>query len=174
MSGQCLSASGAGRALTPARHLRLGGPSPHQLANITWAPPGAMNLCSHEVIRYYPFSRRAIPNPGVGTHALLPLTPVPALRRFPRLACLIHAANVRSEPGSNPSKCPLPTRGCLVRLETARQQQLAHSDTTPAHQTAPRGTAGRREPPEQARRRRQQHPPHYSTPPPPTCQRAWL
>lgn len=23
---------------------------------------------------------------------------------FPRLACLIHAANVRSEPGSNPSK----------------------------------------------------------------------
>jgi hypothetical protein len=24
--------------------------------------------------------------------------------RFPRLACLIHAANVRSEPGSNPSK----------------------------------------------------------------------
>jgi len=30
---------------------------------------------------------------------------------FPRLACLIHAANVRSEPGSNPSKCfeELPT-----------------------------------------------------------------
>ena len=104
MSRQCLSASGAGRALTPARHLSLGEPLPHQLANITWAPPRAINLCSHEVIRYYPPSLVAIPNPGVGTHALLPLTPVPPLLGFPRLACLIHAANVRSEPGSNPSK----------------------------------------------------------------------
>lgn len=79
MSRQCLSASGAGRALTPARHLRLGGPSPRQLANITWAPPRAPELCSPEVIRYYPASRRAIPDPGVGTHALLPLTPVPPI-----------------------------------------------------------------------------------------------
>ena len=38
VSGQCLSASGAGRALTPATHLRLGEPLPHQLANTTWAP----------------------------------------------------------------------------------------------------------------------------------------
>ena len=105
MSRQCLSASGAGRALTPARHLRLGGPLPRQLANITWAPPRAINLCSPEIIRYYPPSRTAIPNPRVDTHALLPLTPVPPLLGFPRLACLIHAANVRSEPGSNPSKC---------------------------------------------------------------------
>lgn len=103
MSRQCLSASGAGRALTPARHLRLGGPLPHQLANITWAPLRAMNLWSHDVIRYYPPSLMAIPNPEVGTHALLPLTPVPPLLGFPRLACLIHAANVRSEPESNPS-----------------------------------------------------------------------
>src|SRR5439155_21024203 len=66
--------------------------------------PGRTSLCSPEVIRYYPPSRTAIPGPGVGTHALLPLTPVPPLRGFPRLACLIHAANVRSEPGSNPSK----------------------------------------------------------------------
>ena len=105
MSRQCLSASGAGRALTPARHLRLGGPSPRQLANITWAPLGTPELCSLEIIRYYPPSRTAIPDPKVGTHALLPLTPVPPLLGFPRLACLIHAANVRSEPGSNPSKC---------------------------------------------------------------------
>lgn len=114
MSRQCLSASGAGRALTPARHLRLGKPSPYQLANTTWAPPGAPELCSPEVIRYYPPSRTAIPDPGVGTHALLPLTPVPPLLGFPRLACLIHAANVRSEPGSNPSKVYwLPFRGCF-------------------------------------------------------------
>ena len=65
----------------------------------------APELCSPEVIRYYPPSRTAIPDPKVGTHALLPLTPVPPLLGFPRLACLIHAANVRSEPGSNPSKC---------------------------------------------------------------------
>src|SRR4029079_3894019 len=77
VSCQCLSASGAGRALTPARHLRLGEPLPHQLANITWAPLRAINLWSHDVIRYYPPSRTAIPNPKVGTHALLPLTPVP-------------------------------------------------------------------------------------------------
>ena len=103
MSGQCLSASGAGRALTPARRLRLGGPSPHRLPDTTWARRRAVNLCSPEVIRYYPPSRTAIPDPAVGTHALLPLTPVPPLLGFPRLACLIHAANVRSEPGSNPS-----------------------------------------------------------------------
>jgi hypothetical protein len=76
VSRQCLSASGAGRALTPARHLSLGGPLPRQLANITWAPLRAINLCSREVIRYYPPSLMAIPNPEVGTHALLPLTPV--------------------------------------------------------------------------------------------------
>ena len=103
MSRQCLSASGAGRALTPARHLRLGEPLPHQQANIMWAPLRAINLWSHDIIRYYPPSLMAIPNPKVGTHTLLPLTPVPPLLGFPRLACLIHAANVRSEPGSNPS-----------------------------------------------------------------------
>ena len=41
MSGPCLSASGAGRALTPARHLRLGRPLPYQLANTTWPAPQA-------------------------------------------------------------------------------------------------------------------------------------
>ena len=112
MSGQCLSASGAGRALTPARHLPLGGPLPRQLGNTTWAPPRAADLCSPEIIRYYPPSRTAIPGPRVGTHALLPLTPVPPLLGFPRLACLIHAANVRSEPGSNPSKLYASPRSC--------------------------------------------------------------
>ncbi len=72
-----LSASGAGRALTPARHLRPGGPLPRQLPNITWASPRAADLWSHDVIWNYPFSRRAMPDPRVNTHALLPLTLVP-------------------------------------------------------------------------------------------------
>ena len=105
MSGQCLSASGAGRALTPARHLRLGGPSPHQPANTARAPPGAADLWSCDVIGNYPVSRRAMPDPRIGR----PRTPAPSAASppcggFARLACLIHAANVRSEPGSNPSK----------------------------------------------------------------------
>ena len=43
---------------------------------------------------------------GQVVHALLPLSPLPPglPRGFVRLACLIHAANVHSEPGSNPSQ----------------------------------------------------------------------
>ena len=104
MSGQCLSASGAGRALTPARHLRLGKPLPYQLANITWAPLKAADLWSHDIIENYPVSLRAMLGLKVGTHALLPLTLLP-IAGYAQLACLIHAANVRSEPGSNPSQC---------------------------------------------------------------------
>jgi len=54
----------------------------------------------------------AIPNPRACTYALLrrlPLSSDSFTRRIhcqilARLACLIHAANVHSEPGSNPSK----------------------------------------------------------------------
>src|SRR5947199_7788279 len=45
---------------------------------------------------------RLCPPAGLVTVALLTLAPL-ALRPV-RLACLIHAANVHSEPGSNPSK----------------------------------------------------------------------
>ncbi len=64
---------------------------------------------------------RLYPTVGMIAVALLTLTPL-ALRPV-RLACLIHAANVHSEPGSNPSKCghgpegPLPSskgRGYLT------------------------------------------------------------
>ena len=64
---------------------------------------------------------RLYPTVGMIAVALLTLTPL-ALRPV-RLACLIHAANVHSEPGSNPSKCgrrpegPLPSpkgRGFLT------------------------------------------------------------
>ena len=53
----------------------------------------------------------AIPDPGAGNYALLTLAPLSTLdidrsfnlKLLARLACLIHAANVHSEPGSNPS-----------------------------------------------------------------------
>src|SRR5436309_13566292 len=45
---------------------------------------------------------RLCPPAGLVTVALLTLAPL-ALRPV-RLACLIHAANVHSEPGSNPSR----------------------------------------------------------------------
>ena len=71
MSGQCLSASGAGRALTPARHLCLGEPLPHQLANIIWAPPKARFFSSNKMphrynAAYYPIVRKAIRDLRVG------------------------------------------------------------------------------------------------------------
>jgi hypothetical protein len=43
------------------------------------------------------------PTAGHVTYALLPRSPLSPLRVLVRLACLIHAANVHSEPGSNPS-----------------------------------------------------------------------
>src|SRR5215218_819221 len=46
---------------------------------------------------------RLCPIVGLVAVALLTLAPRPL--RDERLACLIHAANVHSEPGSNPSKC---------------------------------------------------------------------
>ena len=59
------------------------------------------------IARYYPSVRMAIPIPRVG----YPRITAPFATFHPscpgflvRLACLIHAANVRSEPGSNPSK----------------------------------------------------------------------
>ena len=45
---------------------------------------------------------RLCPVGGLVAFALLTLAPRPL--RSVRLACLIHAANVHSEPGSNPSK----------------------------------------------------------------------
>jgi hypothetical protein len=111
VSGQCLSASGAGRALTPATHLSLGGPLPRQLANTTWAPPEAKFISRQKDA--FPTDRWPLPGIAAGychPQGRLPMHYCP-LRHFPRiatvlvrLACLIHAANVRSEPGSNPSQ----------------------------------------------------------------------
>ena len=56
---------------------------------------------------------RLYPTMGLVTVALLTLAPL-ALRPV-RLACLIHAANVHSEPGSNPSKWCRPRRRLCQR-----------------------------------------------------------
>src|SRR3954453_732881 len=60
------------------------------------------------IARYYPLVKMVILVPGVGYPRLtapFATSPVSCPTGFVRLACLIHAANVRSEPGSNPSKC---------------------------------------------------------------------
>jgi hypothetical protein len=62
---------------------------------------------SRHLARNYPSVRRAMPVPGVGYPRLtapFATSPRSCPLGFVRLACLIHAANVRSEPGSNPSK----------------------------------------------------------------------
>ncbi len=61
------------------------------------------HLCSLEIIRYYSKFPLTIPDLRAGTYALLRRSPLSPLRVLARLACLIHAANVHSEPGSNPS-----------------------------------------------------------------------
>ena len=117
MSGQCLSPSETGHALTPATHHRLGRPLPHQQASTTQsAPKVESHLCSTlitnaEIIGYYPQFPVAIPNPRVRhLPVTTPFAAVPPCGVLARLACLIHAANVHSEPGSNPSICILDAR----------------------------------------------------------------
>ena len=66
-----------------------------------------------QISRYYSLVRMAIPVPRVGYPCITaPFATFPSScpEVLVRLACLIHAANVRSEPGSNPSKvlaCPI-------------------------------------------------------------------
>ena len=50
MSGQCLSPSEPGHALTPGNHRSLGGPLPHQQANSTQSN---LQAESHHLIRRY-------------------------------------------------------------------------------------------------------------------------
>ena len=119
-----LSPSDAGRALTPATHRSLGRPLPHQQANRTWTHPGAeSHLWSGDIIRYYLQFPVAIPSPGADFHALLSLPPL-ALRPA-RLACLIHADNVHSEPGSNPSKSICFRGPCLAAQTRKNQKEVA-------------------------------------------------
>ena len=102
-----------GRARTPGRHRRLGGPLPRQRPNTTTARPEADESFG-EASMPTPSHRWGLPAVSRGyTHprGWLP-SPYSPLRRWciaapARLACLIHAANVHSEPGSNPSQMVL-------------------------------------------------------------------
>src|SRR3954453_11002020 len=90
------------------------------------------------IARYYPLVRMAIPVPGVGYPCLtapFATSPGSCPPGFVRLACLIHAANVRSEPGSNPSKCyallPDPClRVGLTELQPTERSEVAFYSMT--------------------------------------------
>jgi hypothetical protein len=74
----------------------------------------------------------------------------PVARGFPRLACLIHAANVRSEPGSNPSKVfvsPSPEEeGSCLASDSRRPNRPVtnHQPTLAGRPTVGTGSADRR------------------------------
>ncbi len=117
MSGPCLSSSVAGRPLRPATRRSLGEPLPHQLADRPRAHPEAPGYPGFSVPKNPPVATFGInppfgglfPTSGQVAHVLLTLaplsTPVLLQKYSVRLACLIHAASVRSEPESNsPSK----------------------------------------------------------------------
>ena len=66
----------AGRALTPATRRSLGEPLPHQLADRKIADPKAINLCSEEIMEYYPQFPMAILHLRVRSISLLTLPPL--------------------------------------------------------------------------------------------------
>ena len=100
-----------GHARTPGRHHSLGGPLPRQLANTTTARPTAPELwCRADAGPARRWGLPAVSRGYTRPWGWLP-SPYSPFRHWPdpktgpvRLACLIHAANVHSEPGSNPSK----------------------------------------------------------------------
>ena len=97
--GPCLSSIGGGQALTSPRRLSLGSPLHYQQADIPQAVPKALKLYPEGTIRYYSGFLRVMPDFRVRKptcyylvcHGSKPI----------RLACLIHAASVHPELGSN-------------------------------------------------------------------------
>ena len=115
--------------LRPPTRRSLGGPLPRQLANGPRAHPRAKNFeeSGHAAILFAsgitPRFRELFRTRGQVAHVLLTLSPLSATRGWliVRLACLIHAASVHSEPGSNsPSQkwkgCPGKPRAWPVLL----------------------------------------------------------
>jgi hypothetical protein len=133
VSGPCLSSSVAGRPLRPATRRRLGEPLPHQLADRPRAIPQTAGLSiptfhhqkkpPSDLMRYYSEFPRAIPllrvcYPRV-THPFATKLLSYCYSSNPvRLACLIHAASVRSEPESNSPKSAsyLSIQGLLCKI----------------------------------------------------------
>ena len=135
----------ADHPLRPATDHRLGRPLPHQLANPTRAPPGAINL-SHAVSQrrvvcgISPAFAGLSPTPGQVPTRYSPVRHSWIAPRV-RLACIRHAASVRSEPGSNSQvslgrhSTPPPSPG------TARSHSRSES-TYSLHDAQTHGTNG--------------------------------
>ncbi len=118
MYGPCRSSIGGGRALTPPSRHSLGEPLPHQQADSPQASPRA-NLSdllrrSYEIGDYRELVHLSMGYTRLWGEFLRVTTPsaTPAItiyiainrNRGVRLACLIHAASVHPEPGSNSLK----------------------------------------------------------------------
>jgi hypothetical protein len=80
---------------------------------------------------------------GYVTYVVLPRSPLSPLRVLARLACLIHAANVHSEPGSNPfgivfitatPRHHVPAESCCHRMPTFRACLPTHAKDIPQNQ----------------------------------------
>ncbi len=99
MYSPCLSAIGGGQPLSSPKRHSLGKPLPYQLADAVQAAQRAKNLYSYETIGNYLTFRLAMPDSSVRTCVILPRLPLSL--RIVRLACLIHAASVHPELGSN-------------------------------------------------------------------------
>jgi hypothetical protein len=105
----------ADHPLRPATHRCLGGPLPLQLANGTQSHPEAVACEQRPPLHAGSCDPACVcgistplgvlsPTSGQVLHALLTRLPLYSGAEAPfhvRLACLIHAASVRSEPGSN-------------------------------------------------------------------------
>jgi hypothetical protein len=114
VSGPCLSPSVTGRPLRPATRHRLGEPLPHQQADRPRAPQEAPGCPGFDFGKMSPLITCGINSPFGElsptsrqiAHVLRTRSPLDflgiATKENPvRLACLIHAASVRSEPESN-------------------------------------------------------------------------
>jgi hypothetical protein len=108
VSGPCLSSSVPDHPLRPGTRRRLGEPLPHQLADRPRANPVAAAYATFTLAGPWginpPFGGLS-PSTGHVTHVLrtrAPLSETVLLQLHSvRLACLKHAASVRSEPESN-------------------------------------------------------------------------
>ena len=103
----------AGHPLRPATRLSLGGPLPRQLADGTRTHPMVQGLRRSPLL--FPHDFRHVVLSGISQsfpwlsqalgqiiHVLLTRAPLYSSEDFrARLACVRHAASVRSEPGSN-------------------------------------------------------------------------
>ena len=121
----------AGHPLRPANDHSLGEPLPHQLANRARAPPSTpygFHPCG-SYAELASLSRGYSPLKGRLPTCYAPVrrAPVVLLQPRTRLACVKHAASVRSEPGSN-SRLKLDAWAKKNALRLAPESQPAQAN----------------------------------------------